>query len=83
MKVKWFDIWFEDKQMMVEVMHRNMSADLDAGYNPLGDSITRQRHMIKNYIQDYNNQMDKFKEMTEQQVQHWCYYDLKKRGVIA
>lgn len=35
----WFDIWFADKQGMIDCMTRNMAADLEAGYDYFGNSI--------------------------------------------
>lgn len=82
MEGKWFKIWFEDKQMLISAMYRNIEDDLEAGYNPLGKSITDQRSHLEEFIRDFNFEMDHIKEKTKQQVEHWCYYDLKKRGAI-
>lgn len=81
--MKWFEIWFEDKQCMIETMVHNMQADLNAGYNYFGNSITRQREMIDAYKAEIDKQLDKFATMTDEAVNRWCYYDMKKRGVIA
>jgi Skp family chaperone for outer membrane proteins len=64
-------------------MYRNISDDLEAGYNPDGECITKQRRDIESFLQKFNEEMDKIKEKTKQQVEHWCYYVLKKRGAIA
>ena len=81
--VDWFGMWFEDKIAMLETMQRNLVADLDAGYNPAGSSITKSKNEIQNYRRDFFDTMDKFRFMTEEQTQHYCFYDLKKRGAIA
>ena len=39
----WFELWFEDKQCMINIMICNMQADLDAGYDYFGNSIRKQR----------------------------------------
>ncbi len=78
----WFDLWFEDKQNMVDTMIKNMAADLVAGYDYFGACITNQRKMIDNYKAQFDAEMDSFKTMDEKQVNRWCYYDMKKRGVI-
>ena len=78
----WFDMWFSDKQNMLDTMVRNMQADLDCGYDYFGKSITSQREMIDEYKKNFDAQMDKFKEMEDKAVNRWCYYDMKKRGVI-
>lgn len=45
----WFDCWYSDKKDMLNIMYHNMMSDLDAGYNPLGDCIKRQKQMISDY----------------------------------
>lgn len=80
---KWFEMWFSDKQSLVETMVKNMQADLDAGYNYFGDCIKRQRKEIDEYKAEFDRQVDAFKTMEEKQVERWCYYDMKKRGAIA
>lgn len=80
---KWFEMWFSDKQSLLETMVKNMQADLDAGYNYFGDCIKRQRKEIDEYKAEFDRQVDAFKAMEEKQVERWCYYDMKKRGAIA
>lgn len=79
----WFEIWFQDKESMLETMVRNMTADLNAGYNYFGNCIKQQRETINEYRNQFDHQMDEFKLMDDAKVNRWCYYDLKKRGVIA
>ena len=78
----WFDIWFEDKQAMIETMTRNMAADLGAGYDFFGNSIQRQMRDIQDYKSKFDAQMEEFKFMEDKAVNRWCFYDLKKRGAI-
>ena len=79
----WFEIWEMDKESMIGCMIRNMTADLEAGYNYFSDSIRSQREAIETYKAEFDRQMDEFKLMDEKQVNRWCFYDLKKRGAIA
>ena len=79
----WFEIWFQDKNSMLDTMLSNMISDLNNGYDWFGKSITDQRNTIENYKKKFDEQMDKFKEMEDKAVNRWCYYDLKKRGVIS
>ena len=78
---KWFDMWFADKQSMIETMRRNMVADLEAGYNPQGRSILKQAYELAEYEHSFDVQMDLFKNMEDDKANRWCYLDLKKRGV--
>ena len=79
---KWFKIWFQDRKNVLETMKKNLSADLDAGYDPLGSSIVAQKQHIELFITEFRKDMDEIKNKTKAQVEHWCYYDLMKRGVI-
>ena len=79
---KWFDIWFEDKQGILQVMRENMAADLNAGYDPDGKSIREQIEEYKQYKEQFEAKLDEFAGMDDKRVDRWCYYDLKKRGAI-
>ncbi|MBQ8218408.1 MAG: hypothetical protein IJZ79_03790 [Bacilli bacterium] len=78
----WFEIWFEDKTSILNTMVSNMQADLNAGYDYFGTSITRQRQIIDMYKQQFDAELDSFKSMDDKQINRWCFYDMKKRGVI-
>lgn len=78
----WFEIWFEDREGILSTMMRNMGADLEAGYNYFGQSITKQRQEIQRYKEETDNTLDMFKDMDEKAVNRWCYYELKKHGAI-
>lgn len=80
--MNWFEIWFEDMKSIIETMRRNMVADLEAGYNPNGFYIRKQRVEIEQKQMNFDRQMEIFKNMDDSKVKRWCYYDLKKRGVI-
>lgn len=67
---------------MLSTMIRNMSADLDCGYDYFGKSISQQREAIDEYKKEFDREMEQFKTMDEKQVNRWCFYDMKKRGVI-
>lgn len=76
-------MWIEDKKSILETMIRNMNADLAAGYDPNGKSITQQKRDIKLYEFDMNTQINKFANMDEAKANRWCYYDLVNRGAIT
>lgn len=82
-KENWLELWFADKQSVIETMIRNMQADLDAGYNPRGGSISRQREEIDAYKAAFASKLEEFADMTEEKVQRYCHYDLLRRGVVA
>lgn len=81
-RTDWFDIWFEDKNSILEIMISNMTSDLNAGYDYFGKSIMQQRYDIEEYKKQFDREMEQFKTMDEKQVNRWCFYDMKKRGAI-
>lgn len=82
-KYKWFNIWYQDKQSIVATMEKNIAADIDAGYNPFGNSIRKQRAELNEYIEKFDEEVQKLRDMGYKQAEHWCYIDLKRRGAIA
>lgn len=78
----WFNIWFEDKKSIISIMMSNMVADLNAGYDYFGKSIQNQKEEIAAYEKKFEEELDMFKTMDDKQVNRWCFYDMKKRGVI-
>lgn len=78
----WVDVWQEDKENILFTMIKNMTSDLDNGYDYFGKSIVEQRKTIEDYKKDIDSTWDMFKTMDEKEVNRWCFYDLKKRGAI-
>lgn len=79
----WFAMWFEDKQSMLATMIRNMVSDIEAGYDPCGACIKRQREEIQQYSDLMDRQMLALHAMEEFRANKWCYYDMVKRGAIT
>lgn len=79
----WFELWFDYRQNVLDAMIRNMVADLEAGYNINGASITRQKAEIEAYKEGFDFEMDRLKDMTTTGAQKWCYYDLRRRGALS
>ena len=79
----WFDVWFEDRESILNTMVRNMASDLNAGYDYFGQSITKQKQEIAEYKAQTDKTLDMFKDMDEKVVNRWCFYELKKHGAIA
>lgn len=83
MNESYFDIWYADKSSMLDTMVKNMTSDLDAGYNYFGDCIQRQIKSIEEYKKSFDNDMKWLGVMDEKQSEHWCKFDLLRRGVIT
>lgn len=82
-EMKWFDMWYEDKKSVAATMVRNMASDIDAGYDPNGHCIRKQIVDIEEYHRSIDRQLDIFATMEDKNVNRWCFYDMKKRGVIS
>lgn len=81
--IDWATMWEEDKTSILRIMYSNMASDLEHGYDPFGKSIRDQKTMISEYEREIHEAWDRFVYMTEEQVNKWCFCDLKKRGAIA
>lgn len=78
----WFEMWYLDKEVILNTMVRNMTADLECGYDYFGKSITEQREAIEVYKEKFDAEVMSFAEKTDEQRNKWCYYDMLQRGVI-
>ena len=78
----WFEMWHLDKEVILNTMIRNMTADLECGYDYFGKSITEQREAIEVYKEKFDAEVMSFAEKTDEQRNKWCYYDMLRRGVI-
>ena len=78
----WFEMWHLDKEVILNTMVRNMTADLECGYDYFGKSITEQREAIEIYKEKFDDELMSFAGKTDEQRNKWCYYDMLRRGVI-
>ena len=53
----WFEMWHLDKEVILNTMVRNMTADLECGYDYFGKSITEQREAIEVYKEKFDADM--------------------------
>ena len=80
--IDWIDLWFADKNSIVNTMQANMESDLQAGYEPDGYTIQKQRVDIETYRRQFDREAKRLREMDPPKAKHWCYVDLKRRGAI-
>lgn len=80
--INWFEIREEYIHGVIRSMYRNLMADLECGYNPLGQCIREQKRKIAEYENAYAEDLAKFREMSQEEINHYCFYDLKLRGAI-
>ncbi len=81
-KIDWFELWRADKECIIATMARNMAADLEAGYDYFGKSMTEARAELEAYRAAYMADLDHIAEMEPRKVQHWCYIKLLQAGAI-
>lgn len=81
--MSWFEIWYDDKQGMIETMARNIAADISAGYSYLGNCIQKQKQELDDYKAEFEEQLMSFADMEDGKRNRWCYYDLLRRGAIT
>lgn len=80
----WRNIWEEDKLSIIRTMRANLASDITAGnYDLLGLTIQKQITDIEEYERGVLRQQKELDKMDEKTANKWCYYDLKKRGVIC
>ena len=79
---KWFNIWLEDKKSIIDTRVKNLTADLDAGYDYFGYNISQQKRLIDSYKEDFDKELKNLSEMDYSKAEHWCYVDLRRRGAI-
>lgn len=75
------ELWVLDKKSVLTTMHRNLTMDLEAGYDYFGKSIQNQLSEITKYTADYECQLMELAE--RKNPNYWCYLDMVRRGAIA
>lgn len=82
----YYAMWKADKDNIIRTMYRNMTDDLEAGYDPMGDTITKELTEIEAYKAEYKALHSMLVDLATDEgwnaVNHWCYKDMKRRGVI-
>lgn len=82
----YYAMWKADKENIICTMYRNLTADLEAGYDPVGDTITKEQAEIEAYKASYKAQDYILCDMAlndgHEAVNRWCYKDMIRRGVI-
>jgi hypothetical protein len=74
------ELWVLDKQSVLTTMHKNLTADLEAGYDYFGKSIQNQLAEIARYTADYEMQLMEIAD--RKNPNYWCYLDMVRRGAI-
>lgn len=81
-KGQWFDLWCDDMNSIYLTMVYNYQADIKAGYNYYGLSITNQREQMQEHDRRYNEGLKFLCSLPEDAREKWCFQDLRRRGAI-
>lgn len=73
-------MWSQDKRAIIATMHRNLTSDLNAGYNPIGDCVRKQQQAITAYTANY--EVELMALANKSNPNYWCYLDMVRRGAI-
>ena len=74
------ELWVLDKKSVLTTMHKNLTNDLEAGYDYFGKSIQNQLLEISKYTADYECQLMELAE--RKNPNYWAYLDMVRRGAI-
>lgn len=78
----WRDMWIADKRGSLATMLRNIAADLDAGYNPIGDNVRRQIEDATAYRHAVDRREREIEYLPSDKRERAYYNDLIKTGAI-
>ncbi len=82
-KRSFFDLWREYRAMILATMAHNLAADLAAGYDYFGASITRQRAEIADYAAQTRAKSDVLKPLDDRARERLCKKWLLSSGAIS
>lgn len=74
------ELWVLDKKSVLTTMHKNLTMDLEAGYDYFGRAIQNQLLEISKYTADYECQLMELAECKN--PNYWAYLDMVRRGAI-
>lgn len=79
---EWRKMWDSDKRGMIDTMRRNIASDITAGYSLNGKTVRNQIVQILDYEEEYKHSCEVLDSIGEKAANKWCFYDMKRRGVI-
>lgn len=78
----WFGLWVTDRQDMQKTRIKNVIDDINAGYSPFSNEVTKGIGAVEFYEDEYNRAFIGFSHMSISEIDAWCKKDLKERGAI-
>lgn len=79
---KWFELWTEYMQTVMNAMQRNLDSDLAAGYGYNHSIIKNQQSEIADFQRKLARICEQINAMTKEQAERFCRMELLKAGVI-
>lgn len=80
--IDYISMFFADIESLIITGHRNLCADLEAGYSLDSKAIKFEKDFIADCEKRRADAAERFKTMTDEEANRWAYYDLLKRGAI-
>ena len=81
--MNYFNLWIEYTDGLRAVMLRNLKNDIEAGYNPQGAACVAQAAAIREHDNNIAEALALFRTLPDAAINHYCKFDLMRRGAIA
>lgn len=79
----YYTLWRDDRAAILATMAHNLAADLAAGYDYFGASITRQRAEMADYAAQTRAKSDVLKPLDDRARERLCKKWLLSSGAIS
>lgn len=79
---EWIAIWNDDKRSVVATMYRNLTADIEAGYDFFGHSVYQEHAAITEYAAKWERQITELAHLDTDAKGRKCFAWLKESGAI-
>lgn len=79
---EWIEMWNGSKRSTVASMYRNLTADIEAGYDLFGYSVRQAQAAITTYVAEWERQITELARLDTVSKGRKCFEWLKKSGDI-
>ena len=79
---EWIFMWNDDKRSVVATMYRNLTADIEAGYDLFGYSVRQAQAAITTYVAKWERQITELARLDTDAKGRKCFEWLRDCGAI-
>ena len=79
---EWIEMWNDDKRSVVATMYRNLTADIEAGYDFFGHSVYQEHAAITEYAAKWERQIAELARLDTDAKGRRCFEWLRDCGAI-